>query len=248
MGDRSPTSLLDTLRTRLANRRSHSTPPDAEAQGRLSFQPNAAAVGYHAVPSPGPRVLPSNTAQEKPPFATPASNTGDPYTKYDPRAYRTAPPEGRNMPRGAMPPSIPKSSTPLLQLPRPRATWRRSLEDLSPSHTQRAISWHEGDLRSQRMTVDLACALPPDFLDLPPKYDSIGESSHIQQPQSWAAQDHSLDGSGSPGYNTKHLPRIVAPEPYDSGISKSSRGTPVMLMSPSPPVTVDTLLQHPLLR
>ena len=236
-------SLIDSLRTKLASRRSHSTPPDIEAQSRLYYS-KSDPLPSHPAPIVNMYQVPNRTPQT-------TANTmslNDPYMRYDPRAYQSAAIKHQqvsSIPRGHMPPAL-KPTTPLLQLPRPRATWRRSL-DLSEEKTERrTVSWHEGD---QRDKVDLAYALPPEFLDLPPKYSSIEKTSN-DRPDLWTGygHGHSLDVSGSTKYE-KHLPRIVTPEsPDELPRSCSDYSSSSNKPSPSQALTVDGLLQHPMLR
>jgi hypothetical protein len=247
---------MDSLKARLNNRRCHSTPPVAEGQGRLSFYHAAPAADYRPSPHLEHRLASSNAPHASPPSVNPH----DPYVRYDPRAYQPVNVQSHDISRNnaalvsAPPVSIPKNSTPLLQLPRPRALWRRSLDDLSPDSPQarRAISWHEGDGRANRGTVDLASALPPEFLDLPPGYEAIEQGSNRRQPQWWADQDTSLAMSGSAGYEARAVPQIVMPETWEkqlvSGLSGTSLSASSAYTSPPQSLTVDKLLQHPLLR
>ena len=68
-------------------------------------------------------------------------------------------------------------SAPMLQLPRPRAMWRR---------------WRDPDLEAQRITFNIACALPPHYLQQPPAYLDEDEEEKISvDRQEWSPL-HSL--------------------------------------------------------
>ncbi|RMZ82625.1 hypothetical protein DV738_g1486, partial [Chaetothyriales sp. CBS 135597] len=81
-----------------------------------------------------------------------------------------------------------KHSSVLLQLPPPRSMWRRSLGDLS---SPKAPQWSDSeDLRGRQMSVDIACAMPPAFLD----------------PSSAITSGGDVGSNGIPGH---HFPPII---------------------------------------
>jgi hypothetical protein len=207
------------------NRRSHSSPPDSGSQRGLPEWQNL-AVEYQPVPPPAVRTAPSQ------PEPLP---TRDPYARYDPRAYHSIPQHRHTVPRKATRQSA--TPAPLLQLPKPRSTWRRSLEDLSPTKraegwdmpstaTTRPPAWDEPE-RQTRMTVDLACALPPQYFDQPPQYESVQHAAkdlHTSNP--WT------------DWQQQSVPHITTTAPRDY-----HRHHPVRDHD-----AIDDLLQHPLLR
>ena len=138
-------------------------------------------------------------------------------------------------------------SAPLLQLPRPRATWRRSLEELSP--TKKSEWWSDPDLEAQRMTVDIACALPPQYLEHPPPYSDEDEVSGDRKDY---IPFHNLHtGEKIPFF---YYGRNITPSPrtggsWDEGRRGSSPLHSTYSYHPSgrDDVTIDSLLSHPLL-
>jgi hypothetical protein len=149
-------------------------------------------------------------------------------------------------------------NAPLLQLPRPRATWRRSLEDLSP--TKKSDWWNDPDIEAQRMTFNIACALPPHYLEQPPPYSQDDD-----------IDDLAKDATQQPDMAELHLPNIytreripfyydgrgVTPTPgtASSDMNQSLRrgSSPIQgsyndHTAGSMDATIDGLLSHPMLR
>lgn len=240
-------SFFDSVRSKFASRRSHSTPPGFDTEYRSANRPIVPAEHTHQ-PNPDSRGISSRTPQPTPLSTSTCHMSSAPYAKYDPRSYQTIGPgrqQAQSIPRRSVQPKLAPPSTPLLQLPRPRALWRRSLEDLSPTATRRTASWHEGDVPAHRLTVDLACALPPAYLDMPPDYGSVEEPSKTRRPNEWAG---SLDGCGVQQRRKESLPQIITTAPAKEPSHGQKRDVSSMRTSPPQSLTVDMLLEHPLLR
>lgn len=212
MGEPS-SSFLTSIRRKL-NRRSHSSPPDAGSQRSLPQWADI-PLGYQPVPTYNPLPPPAQYATRKTSGHRPKPLPSAPeqYARYDPSAYQAPvkPQHRHTTPRQQSRQAVNIPPPPLLQLPKPRAMWRRSLEDLSPSkrengwdvptiHPKRASSWDPYSANTDRssaredepdiaiqMTVDLACALPPQYFDQPPGYDSVQQAAkENRSSNSWA--------------------------------------------------------------
>lgn len=149
-------------------------------------------------------------------------------------------------------------SAPLLQLPRPRAMWRRSLEDLSP--TKKSDWWSDPDIEAQRMTFNIACALPPQYLEQSPPYsdsddlgfsgkaatrDSNPETHLLPHPYTRERVPFYSDGRGvtpTPGTAASDASQSLrrGSSPGQNSYSYRPRG--------NEDATIDRLLSHPMLR
>jgi hypothetical protein len=213
-------SFIASVRARFDNRRSHSSPPDNGAA--------RAGPATRAMPTPQ---YPTNKVEQRqagiprPPQQKLSVN--DPYIRYDPRKLQPTI-QTSNSPRSPRS-AIAEPTTPLLQLPRPRASWRRSLGDMSADSVRRY--WDEEDPEAGRDTVDLACALPPMWLDQPPRYQQVAEAAReIRATNPWATDQNRADMP----LPTNSVPSITTSEP---GIREQGRR-----------LTIDDLLRHDLLR
>ena len=141
-------------------------------------------------------------------------------------------------------------SAPMLQLPRPRAMWRRSLEDLSP--TKKSEWWADPDLEAQRMTFNIACALPPQYFEQPPAYADQYEKSRAERKE-WSPFHNLHTGQRIPFF---YQGQDISPSPR-TGLSNDERSprrgsSPIQSNYSYHPserdsVTIDTLLSHPML-
>ena len=217
-------SLLTIFRSKNDGRRSRSSPPTDRAIDWEELPPAYRPAGPSSV-----RTLPRQP--QPPPLQQPA-----------PRVSQTLKKEVQKMN---------KQSSVLLQLPPPRAMWRRSLEDLSPTKRREWLSVE--DLQRKQMSVDIACAMPPDFFDHPPGYTSdygedISPMSDEDRRRAYvAASDQFTDIENfrreiarMPTFTptSEETPRFIETE-YQI-ISATERASPL--------VTIDTLLTHPMLR
>ena len=142
-------------------------------------------------------------------------------------------------------------TAPLLQLPRPRAMWRRSLEDLSP--TRKSEWWTDPDLEAQRKIFSIACALPPQFLEQPPAYSDEDEDEQIWVDRQDRSTFHNLHTGRIPFFNDR---RYLTPTsrlglPNDE-VSPRRRSSPIQSSYTYHPrgrddMTIDSLLSHPML-
>ena len=148
----------------------------------------------------------------------------------------------------------------LLQLPPPRAMWRRSLEDLSP--TKRREWLNPEDLRRKQVLAQIACAMPPDFFDHPPDYTSDLDEGvspltdddirRSQQPSSYQAGSHNITDFESFRQQIERMPTFT---PNDDERPRRFTETEYQIMSalqqdPSSVTMdyIDTLLMHPMLK
>lgn len=142
-------------------------------------------------------------------------------------------------------------TAPLLQLPRPRAMWRRSLEDLSP--TKKSEWGTDPDLEAQRITFNIACALPPQFLEQPPVYSDEDEDEKIRVDRQEWSPFHNLHTGRIPFF---YDGRDVTPTPR-TGLSNNERSprrgsSPIQSSYSYHPsgrdeMRIDSLLSHPML-
>ncbi len=141
-------------------------------------------------------------------------------------------------------------SVPLLQLPRHRAMWRRSLEDLSP--TKKSEWWTDPDLEALRMTFNIACALPPQYLEHLPAYSDEDEKAELDRKE-WAALHNLHTGHSIPFF---YEGRDVIPTPrtglYNEERSPRRGSSPIQSSYCYYPrgrddVSIDSLLSHPML-
>ena len=143
-------------------------------------------------------------------------------------------------------------SAPMLQLPRPRAMWRRSLEDLSP--TKKSEWWTDPDLEVQRMTFNIACALPPQYLEQQPAYSDEDEDEKIRGDRNeWSPLRNLHIGQRIPFF---YDGSSITPTPR-TGLSNDERSprrgsSPLQSTYSYQPssrddMTIDSLLSHPML-
>ena len=142
-------------------------------------------------------------------------------------------------------------SAPLLQLPRPRAMWRRSLEDLSP--TKKSDWWADPNLEAQRTTFNIACALPPQYLEEPPAYSDRDEKLSMDR-KDWSPFRNLHTGQKIPFFYDGE-DRTPTPHTGNSSDERSPRrgSSPIQSSYSYHPSsrddpTIDSLLSHPLLR
>lgn len=262
MGEHSQ-SLLTSLRTKLGNRRSHSSPPDAGGPRSPPLW-NEIPVAYQSVPTYNPPPLPAQYTTRKtsdhqarplPPTSQPQARyvpqTSQPYARYDPRLYQAANqiPQHRNtVPRTNVRHSTsPVPPPPLLQLPKPRAMWRRSLEELSPS--KRNAGWDEPDISTKRMSVNIAAALPPQYFDQPPEYNSLHQAAkEIRSSNPWS-DEPMQQYRATHDQRRQNIPVIKTEPPKElHRYYDDPYGHPMGRPQPVRDVTIDNLLEHPMLR
>lgn len=138
-------------------------------------------------------------------------------------------------------------SAPMLQLPRPRAMWRRSLEDLSP--TKKTEWWADPDLEAQRMTFNIACALPPQYFEQPPAYADDDEKTRVDRKE-WSPFHNLHTGQRIPCfYDGVPTPRtgVSNDERSPRRGSSSLQSTYSYYPRERGDVTIDSLLSHPML-
>jgi hypothetical protein len=140
-------------------------------------------------------------------------------------------------------------SAPLLQLPRPRAMWRRSLEELSP--TKKSEWWTDPDLEAQRMTFNIACALPPQYLEHPPS--SLEDEEKSATRHEWSPFRNLSTEQRISFYDSRGVTPTPRTANSNEGRSPRRGSNPVHSAYSYHPrsrddVTIDSLLTHPLLR
>jgi hypothetical protein len=213
-------SFIASVRARFDNRRSHSSPPDNGA-ARAGPVPRTMPMPRYATDKVEQRQTIPRPAQQK-------LSVIDPYSRYDPQKLQPAI-QTNNSPRSPRS-AIAEPTTPLLQLPRPRASWRRSLGDMSADSVRRY--WDDEDPEAARNSVDLACALPPMWLDQPPRYQDVNEAAkEIRATNPWATGQ---DDARNVPLPTNAVPSITTSEPGNRDQSRR--------------LTIDDLLRHDLLR
>lgn len=96
--------------------------------------------------------------------------------------------------------------------------------------------------RDERLMVDLACALPPQYLDLPPDYQSIEQASRTDLQNNPGAGEKDILAAGGARERGKSL---ASP---DTMLPDQTRGKSTSEMSRSTDISIDNLLAHPLLQ
>ena len=218
-------SLLTIFRSKQDGRRSRSSPPTNRVIDWNGLPPEYMPAGQTGV-----RILPVQS--RSPPTKRPVLQVS------------------QSMKREVQ--KMNKQSSVLLQLPPRRAMWRRSLEDLSPTKTREWLK--PEDFQRKQLSVDIACAMPPDFFDRPSAFtidcgqeiSPMSDEDNIRAYAPASSNVAKLEGFRQAVASMPTFTPTVQDRPRR--FTETEYQIATALENVSPDVTIDRLLSHPMLR